>query len=127
MEALKKHVYYWWCFKSVFIGVVETKAFLNILNKMSLGKLSERFLELAFNSGKWQKWMLENTQATDYERSIIAGHYVFSTEEFQQIKQEAQLECDFDINLILKNAVKDTILNCVTQFALVKKNKPILA
>ena len=30
-----------------------------------------------------EKWMLKDTKATDRDRSIIAGHYIFSKPEFK--------------------------------------------
>lgn len=100
-------------------GVIETKTILKIFKEKNLNNLTDRFIELAYNSGKWKKWMLDNTNATDYDRAIIAGHYIFAHEDFKQIKEEAQIKCDFNIDTVLKNAVKNTILNCVTQFGLV--------
>ncbi|UNT00183.1 class II D-tagatose-bisphosphate aldolase, non-catalytic subunit [Streptomyces tubbatahanensis] len=70
-------------------GVTETRALLRVLEEMELGAAKEDFLRLAHDSGKWRKWMLEATDATDVERAVIAGHYVFSTPEGLRIRDEA--------------------------------------
>ena len=65
---------------------------LNILDENNLKKLSDEFLELAYNSGKWKKWLLDLSQTSDREKSIIAGHYVFSILECEELKKEASQE-----------------------------------
>ena len=44
---------------------------------------------MSYNSNKWKKWMLKDTSATDRDRAIIVGHYVFSHPEVIEIKKEA--------------------------------------
>lgn len=73
-------------------GVNETIAFLALLDEFQLGGLRDEFLGLAYNSGAWQKWF-EGIDATDLQRSIAAGHYVFATDAFRDIKQQADLAC----------------------------------
>lgn len=70
-------------------GVTETRALLHVLEANGLLELRDRFLELAHGCGKWQKWMLDDTRATDRDRAVIAGHYVFSTPEFAAIRHDA--------------------------------------
>ncbi|MFI8848757.1 class II D-tagatose-bisphosphate aldolase non-catalytic subunit [Streptomyces sp. NPDC053499] len=72
-------------------GVAETRALLRVLDEMELTRAKEDFLRLAHDSGKWRKWMLEPTTATDVERAVIAGHYVFRAEEGLRIREEAAL------------------------------------
>ena len=38
---------------------------------------------------KWKKWMLK-INANDIDRAIIAGHYVFSSNEFIELKAKAR-------------------------------------
>lgn len=101
-------------------GVEETRAFLELLEANKQKKLAERFLKLAYNSNKWNKWMLPGTDATDRDRSIIAGHYVFATPEFLEIKAEAVKALpSIDIEAHLKNRVKESILRYVKGFRLI--------
>lgn len=102
-------------------GVVESKALINMLVTLNRNDLVERFLELSFNSNKWSKWMLSDSSATDTEKAIIAGHYVFSNDECKSIKADAAIDCasrgeNFD--LTLKNTVKKSILRYIHAFRL---------
>lgn len=104
-------------------GVAETRALVSILENNGLPQLAERFLQVAYNSGKWDKWMLENTRATDRDRSIIAGHYVFSAPECREIKAAATQELSLkgiDLDSYLKQQVKKSILRYLRNFRLVK-------
>ena len=102
-------------------GVEETKSLLALMDNYKLKILKDRFLELAFNSGKWKKWMIKGSDATDVDRAIIAGHYVFSTSEFLEIKKEMaenlnQLGIDLEHQLV--ENVKASILRYITSFRL---------
>jgi tagatose-1,6-bisphosphate aldolase non-catalytic subunit AgaZ/GatZ len=70
-------------------GVAETRALLRVLEEMELDRAKEDFLRAAHDSGKWRKWMLADTTATDVERAVIAGHYVFGTDEGLRARDEA--------------------------------------
>lgn len=72
-------------------GVAETRALLALLDELGLGRERERFLALAFESGAWRKWF--DQDASDLERAVAAGHYVFSTGEFRDIKDRAERAC----------------------------------
>tara|TARA_B100002019_G_scaffold137251_1_gene118241 strand:+ start:9529 stop:10680 length:1152 start_codon:yes stop_codon:yes gene_type:complete len=98
-------------------GVAETRAFVHQLETRGHIELLDRFLQLSYNSNKWKKWMLDNTLANDKDRSIIAGHYVFSSEEFIQIKEEACRRIK-NLNNILKESVKDSIFRYMKAFNL---------
>ena len=103
-------------------GVAESKALLKILEENRLTKLAEIFLATAFNSRKWEKWMLTNSKASDRDKAIIAGHYVFSFPEIIELKSLASAELkkiSIDLELFLKSQVKDSILRYMKNFRLV--------
>ncbi len=104
-------------------GVTETRALVSVLEDNGLDKIADRFLQCAFESNKWDKWMIENTQASDRDRAIIAGHYVFSKPECIEIKAEAT-EClkrkGIHLNDYLKQEVKQSILRYLRNFRLVR-------
>ena len=105
-------------------GVCETRAFLCILEKYKLNSTAAEFLEIAFKSRKWEKWMLPCTFADDRQKAIIAGHYVFSHPQVVEIKQEAtQLleRSGLDLDQLLKNEVKKSICRYLKLFNLVAK------
>ena len=62
-------------------GVVETKAIITLMKKLKLDKLMNDFMEISYNSLKWEKWMLNNSKATKKDKSVISGHYIFSKPE----------------------------------------------
>jgi len=104
-------------------GVAESQAFLNILNEHCLYDLSEQFIDLAYNSKKWEKWILPNTKAGKREKAIIAGHYIFADPHFIQIKQTAQeklYDKNIDVDVYLKNRIKDSIMRYIKSFRLLR-------
>ena len=104
-------------------GVAESKALVNILESNKLTTLADRFLKIAYDSNKWDKWMTDNSVATDRERSLIAGHYVFSTPMCKELKVEAAKELakkGLDLELYLKDQVKQSILRYFRNFRLMR-------
>jgi hypothetical protein len=102
-------------------GVCETVALVKALEDNKLAKLAEDFLKLSYDSKKWAKWMLDNTSATDRDRAIISGHYVFSIPECEEIKKKAETELlkkGIILNQYLKSEVKKSIFRYMTNFRL---------
>ena len=105
-------------------GVAETKALITVLEKNKLQAIADQFLQLAFDSGKWKKWMLPDTNATDRDKSIIAGHYVFSTKACQALLEKAGKELqkkNIVLDKFLKEMIKQSILRYLLNFRLLKK------
>jgi tagatose-1,6-bisphosphate aldolase non-catalytic subunit AgaZ/GatZ len=103
-------------------GVAETLALLQVLEENDCGAQAESFLKLAYGSRKWDKWMLKDTAATDRDRAIIAGHYVFATPECQELKAQAASKLQhkgIELDDYLKRQVKRSILRYLTNFRLV--------
>jgi hypothetical protein len=103
-------------------GVAETKALLSILESNGLQSLADQFLQVAYDSKKWVKWMLEDTKATDRDRSVIAGHYIFSKPECIELKMEASMALagkGIILEQHLKHEVKQSILRYLRNFRLV--------
>lgn len=92
-------------------GVVESKNLIDILTNFNLIKEKDIFLEISFKSKKWEKWMKPNSTATDFDKAIISGHYVFSTNEFLELKQKimSKLSSKLELDLILKESIKEKI------------------
>ena len=103
-------------------GVTETRALISVLEEHGLDKLAEQFMALSYASNRWRKWMVEGSQATDRERAIIAGHYVFSMPECVALKQEAAKALqakNIALEPYLKAQVKHNILRYLRHFNLV--------
>tara|TARA_B100001027_G_scaffold190501_1_gene144423 strand:+ start:334 stop:1500 length:1167 start_codon:yes stop_codon:yes gene_type:complete len=104
-------------------GVTETKSLVQIMKKFKLNKQLEKFLEISFSSRKWEKWMIKNSKAKDYEKSIIAGHYIYSKPEFIELKKEIEFllrkHRNINLNVHLKKDVKKSILRYLTNFKMI--------
>ena len=98
-------------------GVAETRAFISILKEGGHNDLVEEFLKISYESMKWKKWMMKNTDANDTDRAIIAGHYVFSSNEFIKLKAKALKKID-NLEDFLKKKVKESILRYMNAFNL---------
>lgn len=104
-------------------GVAETKALVKVLEVNHLEYLADRFLQIAYSSNKWKKWMVDNTSATDRDRALIAGHYVFSKPEVKDLKLEASSELyrkGIDLDEHLKHHLKQKIMRYLRNFRLVR-------
>lgn len=105
-------------------GVAETKALVSTMREHGFSELADRFIAHSLASGKWKKWMLPNTRATDLERAMISGHYVFATEEGSAIRAEATKRLaakGVDLDAVLKKEVKLSIQRYMTDFRLTKR------
>jgi len=98
-------------------GVAETRAFISILKEEGHNDLVEEFLKISYESMKWKKWMIKNTDANDTDRAIIAGHYVFSSNEFIKLKAKALKKID-NLEDFLKKKVKESIFRYMNDFNL---------
>jgi len=93
-------------------GVVETRSILLWLENKNLDKLSKEFLEISYNSKKWRKWMLPNSNTTKKDKAIISGHYIFSSKEFLELKNrilEKESEIS-DFDNFLKIEIRKSII-----------------
>jgi hypothetical protein len=102
-------------------GVAESVAFVEVLRKADMRKELDAFVALSLGSGKWKKWMTPGTTATDVDRALISGHYVFATPEFRELKASAgkalrKTAEEFDD--LLKSAVRASILRYLHAFRL---------
>lgn len=104
-------------------GVAESRALVTCLEENGLSNLSDEFLDLAHSSRRWEKWMIKGSDASDRDRALIAGHYVFSTPQCHELKEKAQHalnQKNIDLNDFLKDAVKASIYRYMVNFQLVK-------
>jgi len=103
-------------------GVAESTALVSVLEDNGLESEASQFLELAYRSRKWDKWMLDDTTATDRDRALIAGHYVFAKPECREIKRTAASKLakkGIDLDGYLKGQVKRSITRYLKNFRLV--------
>ena len=104
-------------------GVAETRAFIKLMEENNFKSFATKFLELSYNSRKWEKWIIPNSSINDREKSIIAGHYIFSKEEFVDLKKEVSQnlknKIGIELDVYLKDQVKKSIFRYLCNFRLV--------
>jgi hypothetical protein len=102
-------------------GVVETRAILSWLSKNNLEKFTSEFLEIAYKSQKWKKWILPNSKITKNDKAIIAGHYILATKEFSDLKRKIlqQVSNKNDFDDFVKNEIKNCVLKYLTSLNLI--------
>ena len=104
-------------------GVAETRALFEVLEANGLQEIAGRFEALAVGSRKWEKWMLPGSRATDRERALICGHYVFAHPECIALKEQAAAALrlrGIELEEHLKGAVRASILRYLRNFRLVR-------
>ena len=82
----------------------------------------DEFIELAYASRKWEKWILKNKNYSEKELALISGHYIFSNNEFIELKNKAQVNLKkkgINIDSVLKNSIKKSIMRYLFGFNLV--------
>ena len=66
--------------------------------------------------------MLQDSITSDYEKALIAGHYVFSDLEVKELKNEAAIHLEkkgIILDEYLKQSVKISILRYLRNFRLI--------
>jgi hypothetical protein len=69
------------------LGTFETKSLVTLARQLQAQRELEAMLVLFYDSKKWVKWLRRESDATDFEKAIIAGHYLFSQPAFLAIKE----------------------------------------
>ncbi|MBC8432930.1 MAG: hypothetical protein H8D96_13550 [Desulfobacterales bacterium] len=103
-------------------GVAETKSFLYLLKTHGHQKAFDRFVEIALESKKWEKWMLEETTSSDLEKAIISGHYIFSHPEVIEMKNKTDRDLtakNIDLEGYLQQNIKASMMRYVQLFNMI--------
>jgi len=58
------------------------------------------FLQAAYASRRWEKWLNKNTADNKFLCSVLAGHYVFAGEAYKKIYDNISAHEDFRANII---------------------------
>lgn len=100
-------------------GTVETRAMLNLAESIGDSRFVEYFSNLVLEGGKWRKWMVPNSLASDNEKVIIAGHYHFAENEFLEQKERLKMNLgkrglDFDSYVVRK--IKESLSKYLDAF-----------
>jgi len=109
-------------FSSIYTSQLLYKGFLYLLNIFGYKKEFEQFINIAINSNKWIKWMLNNSKATEIDKAIICGHYIFSNPEILTIKEKIKYELlskDIHLDDYLKNLIKQSMMRYIQSFKMI--------
>jgi tagatose-1,6-bisphosphate aldolase non-catalytic subunit AgaZ/GatZ len=93
-------------------GYIETQALINLVNMTSSYDLMKVMVEKVTSKGRWQKWMLENSEANELEKVLIAGHYHFSETWHSDWRSELRARSksiDIDLDEYIYQEVKNSI------------------
>ena len=97
-------------------GTIESKALLDILSMNKLYELQEEFIEMSYSSKKWTKWISDDHILDKNDLSILAGHYIFTSDEFKNLKNKIQNNLEENIDTILIKSIKNNILRYLKSF-----------
>jgi len=81
-------------------GVLETKC---ILEAIETEEQFDMFFDLCHKSNRWQKWLPEDFELTNENKRdivMVSGHYVYSSDQFVELKQQLK-----DIDNKIQNTI----------------------
>jgi len=93
-------------------GYIETQTIINLANMTSSDDLIRIMVDKVNSLGKWEKWMLENSESNQFEKMLIAGHYHFSETwhlEWRSELRKRLKNIDIDLDQYVYKAVKKSI------------------
>jgi hypothetical protein len=73
-------------------GVTETRSLLKWFEVNEMENQRKQFLDTSFRSNKWEKWIIPNSEVTDYGKSVISGHYIFSEAKIANLMEKENVK-----------------------------------
>lgn len=96
-------------------GVTETRAIMHAALENGETKFIDEFSAIVLEGGRWRKWMLNNSHATDIQKVEIGGHYHFSDEKFVELRK--RLEQDLSKKSVnLNERVNQLVSNSIDRY-----------
>ena len=65
----------------------------------------KQFLDTSLRSNKWKKWIIPNSEVTDYGKSVISGHYIFSEAKIATIIIKKSQKTEIKAHLFFISAI----------------------
>lgn len=93
-------------------GYIETQTIIDLANLTSSEDLVKVMVEKVNSFGKWKKWMLEDSDSSQFEKMLIAGHYHFSENwhiEWRSELRRRLKKIDIDLDQYVYFEVKKSI------------------
>jgi len=97
-------------------GVEETKELLRLLKAYDLHEEHEDFIELAYQSKKWEKWMINGEHPDKEYLATICGHYIMEKPEVKEIKFKLDEYTTYPVNQLLTMRVERVIYSHLKAF-----------
>ncbi len=79
-------------------GVIQTK--LTLQKCLNYGIDPSDFIDEAYESKKWKKWLHKNTEDNKFLCSVVAGHYVFSSDAYKNLYEKINKHENFKETII---------------------------
>ena len=103
-------------------GVIETKGLLYLLNTFGYKQEFSLFIDKAIASNKWKKWMTNGSHATEIDKAIICGHYIFADNQIKQMKEQVAnhlLSKNINLDEYLKTLIKQSMTRYMQLFKII--------
>jgi hypothetical protein len=100
-------------------GYTETLTIINLAKIISSDDLIEVMIDKIISFGKWKKWMLESSQANQFDKMLIAGHYHFSEDwhlEWRSELRDRLAKVHIDLDKEIYSQVKKAINRYLVSF-----------
>jgi hypothetical protein len=103
-------------------GVAETTELIRLLKLSGLYREYEDFIKLAYESKKWEKWMINGEHPDKEYLATICGHYIMERPEVKEIKIKLSEHYTGmgDADHFLRGAVEMKIFEHLTAFGWTK-------
>lgn len=78
------------------LGVIQTKLLRTLAGKYNLNKEWQEFADVVLASTQWKKWTISRHND---QKIIVAGHYCFSSREYQILVDAINKHCTWNIEI----------------------------
>lgn len=96
-------------------GVEETRAIIHLAQENNESWFVESFSDYVLHRDKWHKWLMENSQATDLEKVLMAGHYHYADMEVKEYLNKLESRLAFK-GVNMDNFVRHRVRNSIKKY-----------
>jgi len=100
-------------------GVEETRAIISIAREYKQDWFIDDFGNRVLNGGKWRKWLIDNSESSDSEKILMAGHYHYAEPEVQNNLEKLTYEVAQnagDLEKAVRNQIRISIKKYLLNF-----------
>lgn len=105
------------------LGFLETKGFLHLLEKYGDKADYDKFIQTVYESEKWRKWLLPQSEMSTLDRVLLAGHYCYSDPIIIDIKKRLEIDLlkkSIHLDECLKKIIQEAFDKYATAFGLLE-------